>query len=355
MSFFTWIYNQGTYGPILNYETDVNKWGLHVFIHSPSIFYAALNTRDNANDFSVVKIEDTIAKNAWTFVGFTYDYNAGKVRLYIDGILKKEADSPKNELNTNFKIQIGGTKYGHSADKAFPGRLSCLQIYNVALTNAQVKYIQRYCRDVLDIFKPCVNHTSIDVPDRQLTKKEGTRPTDKTTVDFTQWYRLKGKKILSSCPTSSSCGTQTPGWLNGQYPSQEDGIKTMELCYRKDSDCCASKVSVLVRQCYGHYVFKFHDFPVEGRFCTETDPETFADIIFMSTNERCLINHVFYTVDDVKDMSTCVSYCLNAGSRCKSVDYIKEGSGRCQLNNSTKSEGHLREDSKCTHYEVISY
>ena len=75
--------------------------------------------------------------------------------------------------------------------------------------------------------------------------------------------------------------------------------------------------------------------------------------MFMSTNERCLTNHVFHTVDSVAEPSKCVSYCLNAGSRCKSVNYINEGSGKCQLNNATKSEGHLREDSKCSYYDII--
>ncbi|XP_028515895.1 uncharacterized protein LOC114575366 [Exaiptasia diaphana] len=127
----------------------------------------------------------------------------------------------------------------------------------------------------------------------------------------------------------------------------------MELCYRKESDCCAFKVSVLVRQCYGHYVFKFHDFPVEGRFCTEPDPTAFADVMFISTNERCLTDHVFYSTEDAEEPSKCVSYCLNAGSKCKSFNYINEGSGKCQLNNATKAEGHLREDSQCSYYEVI--
>ncbi|XP_020909695.1 uncharacterized protein LOC110247574, partial [Exaiptasia diaphana] len=102
VSFFTWIYNQGTYAPILNYETDVYaQYGLHVFVKDNSVFYGKLVTRDNTKDVNAV--EENIAKDAWTFVGFTHDYSVGKVRIYIDGVLKKEVASPKHELNTKFK------------------------------------------------------------------------------------------------------------------------------------------------------------------------------------------------------------------------------------------------------------
>ncbi|XP_028515885.1 uncharacterized protein LOC110242446 [Exaiptasia diaphana] len=277
-----------------------------------------------------------------------------------DGIKTMELCYRKDSDCCAFKvsvlIRIGGTKnIVHSSNKGFAGRLSCFQIYDTALTEEQIKKIQQYC-DRNDIFKPCFDYKLLDINNRLLnqTFTQGTK-TDKAKVSRIHWHRLAGKRIISYCPNShGSCGKQPPGWINGQYPRLEDGIKTMELCYRKDSDCCAFKVSVLVRQCYGYYVFKFDDFPVEGRFCVEQDKSTFHNAMFLSTNERCLTDHAFYMGNDVNEASKCVSYCLNAGSRCKSVNYIKEGSGRCQLNNATKAEGHLREDPKCSYYEKYS-
>ena len=103
MSFFTWILHKGTYGPVLNYETDGEKWSLHVFIHPPTEFYVRLISRDgSANGFII--IAHNISRDAWTFVGFTYDYSVSKITLYIDGVRVKEAKTKKYTLNTIYKV-----------------------------------------------------------------------------------------------------------------------------------------------------------------------------------------------------------------------------------------------------------
>ncbi|KXJ22924.1 Pancreatic secretory granule membrane major glycoprotein GP2 [Exaiptasia diaphana] len=360
MSFFTWIYNEGRYGPVLNYETGGSAWGLHIYtqVSDPqSKFYVSFVTRDNLNDNGIIRLEKPMATNAWQYVGFTYDFVAGIARMYIDGIIVQSSAAPKFELNTKFKIRVGGVKYGHVSTYAFKGRLSCVQIYDKALTHAQVLASQRHCArntQESEICSACVDYKSIDDPTR-LPNAKSAKPSDRVSLSRrTHWYRLTGKRISTSCPKSGSCGTQTPGWLNGTYPTLEDGIKKMELCYRTaGSNCCASKVNVLVRQCYGYYVFKFEDFPDDGRFCTEEDTNTFDDIMFLSTYERCLTGHVFHNETDVTDVSRCIGYCLSAGENCKSVNFINEESGKCQLNNAVKGEGVLHVDSKCDYYEKV--
>ena len=131
-----------------------------------------------------------------------------------------------------------------------------------------MQFTSYFC--ISDIFKPCFYHEVLDVSNRILsTLFTGGKNPDSSKLSRTHWYQFSGQRILSFCPTSSSCGAQPPGWLNGQYPSRHDGIKQMELCFREDSDCCSFNVSVLVRQCYGYYVFRFNGILPEGRFCTE--------------------------------------------------------------------------------------
>jgi len=77
------------------------------------------------------------------------------------------------------------------------------------------------------------------------------------------------------------------------------------------------------------------------------------DAMFMSTNERCLPGHVIHNVTDINDVSQCIAYCLSAGNNCKSVNFINEGSGMCQLNKATESKASLIEDSKCTYYDKL--
>jgi hypothetical protein len=82
--------------------------------------------------------------------------------------------------------------------------------------------------------------------------------------------------------------------------------------------------------------------------------------MFQSTNERCLSGHVMYTETNVIEASACVGYCLNAGEKCKSINYIDQDNGTCQLNNSTMTDYplHVTVDKSCTYYQpvnVVSY
>ncbi|KXJ22967.1 hypothetical protein AC249_AIPGENE24239 [Exaiptasia diaphana] len=150
MSLFTWIYNQGTEeGPLINYESDTNNWnGVHAVIqgsNNPPAFYVAFTTRHNLNDNDGTSMGTPIAKNVWQHVGFTYNFDAAVAKLYIDGVIVQTSAIRKYELNTIFKLKIGGVKYGYVSTKAFKGRLSCFQIYNEALTQKGVLASQRYC------------------------------------------------------------------------------------------------------------------------------------------------------------------------------------------------------------------
>jgi hypothetical protein len=44
--------------------------------------------------------------NTWRYVGYTYDYNTGYQRLFVDGVKVKEGLIRKQEIATNYKVNI---------------------------------------------------------------------------------------------------------------------------------------------------------------------------------------------------------------------------------------------------------
>ena len=67
-----------------------------------------------------------------------------------------------------------------------------------------------------------------------------------------------------------SCGTQASGWLVGPHPSGEENVAERRVCFSWEGNCCAFQSHVLVRRCYGHYVYRLKvlRFPVKARYCT---------------------------------------------------------------------------------------
>ncbi|XP_031566997.1 uncharacterized protein LOC116301965 isoform X2 [Actinia tenebrosa] len=356
-SFLVWIYNQGSLGPVFHYDIQSGSYAIHFYITgSPSMLFVRMVKRGSLAFVNALTHEMGTINN-WRYVGYTYDYSTGKQQLFVDGMKVNEGNVGSIQLSTNYKIKIGGAKYGDK--RLFKGRVSCLQIFNKALTQAQVLAARTRCVEKND-YTSCFQCVFLDDPTRALKSNVSGQPADRQALVRRRWYRLKseaGTRIVTSCPAPGSCGAQSPGWLNGQYPSLETGIKKMEICYRSGSNCCANKATVYVRQCYGYPVFMLDDVPdisLGNRVCTGTDQESiFPNAMFQSTNEKCLSGHVIYAEINVVEASVCIGYCLSAGKKCESVNFIQLDNGTCQLNNATAIEfpQHVNANSSCTYYQ----
>ena len=59
----------------------------------------------------------------------------------------------------------------------------------------------------------------------------------------------------------------------GSHPLREDGPVERDVCFSQIDDRCVARLRILVRRCYGHYVYKFHKtkFPFNARYCQEPD------------------------------------------------------------------------------------
>ena len=93
-------------------------------------------------------------------------------------------------------------------------------------------------------------------------------------LDFNSWYRFMGAagtQLSTSCVPVYLCGTTYPLWMDGEYPTEDEGRVKRRVC-QGFTDCCYWKTEIIVRNCGGFYVHKFSPPPVcaagyAGRYC----------------------------------------------------------------------------------------
>jgi glutamine amidotransferase-like uncharacterized protein len=75
-----------------------------MFIAGASSIHSTFTKR---NDLSIHNRElgfNMGTVNTWRYVGYTYDYNTGSQRLFVDGVQVKEGVIGKQEISTNYKV-----------------------------------------------------------------------------------------------------------------------------------------------------------------------------------------------------------------------------------------------------------
>ena len=96
-------------------------------------------------------------------------------------------------------------------------------------------------------------------------------------LDFSSWYRFAGAagtQLSTSCVPMHRCGTEFPLWMDGEYPTEEEGRVRRRVCQSFSTgstgsyDCCHLKTAITVRKCSGFYVHKFSPPPwCSARYC----------------------------------------------------------------------------------------
>ena len=75
----------------------------------------------------------------WAYVATSYDYITGITRMWVDGIEVGWLDFGARSLATDYEVRIGAKE---DDDRYFKGRVSRVQVYDVALTLEQVLAVQ---------------------------------------------------------------------------------------------------------------------------------------------------------------------------------------------------------------------
>ena len=134
MTILCWVYydeNGGPDGPIFHYNTG-GDYGIHIWVHS-RLFLARFN--DRAFSYSPL-LHHTSLAGGWKFVGASYDNETGEINLWADGALKQTRKMNVGvELGTQRSVRMGVRKNDH---RCFKGKISQLQIYDVALSQRQI-------------------------------------------------------------------------------------------------------------------------------------------------------------------------------------------------------------------------
>lgn len=137
ISIIMWVYPKAP-GPILHY--DPSGEGVRIWFIEPNILMVQYVTRSPRR--SLPYLAGKITKWRWNYISTTYNKKTGIAALYINRKLVVKKKIGIVDLATNYPVVIGA-KPGNN--KRYRGRISCLQLFNVALTARQVDDARSKC------------------------------------------------------------------------------------------------------------------------------------------------------------------------------------------------------------------
>ena len=116
----------------------------------------------------------------------------------------------------------------------------------------------------------CVNYAQLSEAFRNVNNINGAVGCDNP---FTQqWYRFTGAagtRMPNTAPPTYACGTHASGWMNGAYPTVQEGAVARTICFHWSGNTCNWQEPAQVRNCGNFYVFflKNVSWGCSGRYC----------------------------------------------------------------------------------------
>ena len=132
ITLMAWIYHQGGAGPIFNYMP--NGWGVHFWMILPQTLFARFTHRSTRR-FTKAVISRRVLAKRWQLVAATYDGRSGRAKLFVQNRFVTQKYIGRIRLATNYPVRMGA-RLGDS--RYFHGRISCMQVYPMALTRRQI-------------------------------------------------------------------------------------------------------------------------------------------------------------------------------------------------------------------------
>ena len=137
MTLLAWVYLESIDGPIFHYGVDY--FGVHFWVGGDYLF-CEFATRSGIYLSPLHSGE--LIKGAWNFVGASYDYHSGVGKLWFEGKVNEEQNIGTHELSTSGAVRMGVFT---GDDRFLKGRISCMQVYNKALTEREVQAVRGLC------------------------------------------------------------------------------------------------------------------------------------------------------------------------------------------------------------------
>ena len=132
ITLLAWIKHRGRAGPIFNYMP--NGWGVHFWMISPRSLFVSFNRRIGRRATRTLASR-TVRHRSWEYVGATYEYRRGIARLFVRNRFVASQRIGRFRLATNYPVRMGA-RQGDA--RYFRGSISCLQVYDKALTAGQI-------------------------------------------------------------------------------------------------------------------------------------------------------------------------------------------------------------------------
>lgn len=142
-SIFAWVYLQNSTGYIYKYET-VNGFSTSslMVVHQSLGVQVTYMDRKTSKEYILYK-KNILNSDIWNFIGTTYDYHTGIATIFVNNsVVTQKVLKVKMELGTASEVLIGGST---RSNKFFRGRISCLQVYDQALSVDQIIKVKSRC------------------------------------------------------------------------------------------------------------------------------------------------------------------------------------------------------------------
>jgi len=137
MTMLCWLYPGGQDGPLFNYRKG-GSWGVHLWVVSGQLF-VRFTKRDYSSTQALLHTH-LKPEDGWKFVGASYDKASGHAKLWVDGKVVQTLNIGANlQLGTQDSVRMG-VRIGDR--RYFKGRIAQMQVYNVALTQKQIRAIK---------------------------------------------------------------------------------------------------------------------------------------------------------------------------------------------------------------------
>lgn len=135
-----WVFNEGRGGTVFQYNPKGQGVGLKII--GANQIEARIVSRRGTKNIPVRTPKKAFKPRTWTYIGFSYDYTLGIVKMYVNGKPVVTKVIGRMELLTNRPARAGSTRRGR---RFFRGRMSCIQIYSRALSVYEISTVKTRC------------------------------------------------------------------------------------------------------------------------------------------------------------------------------------------------------------------
>ncbi len=137
-----WVYleTSDASGPLFNYGLT-GFGGVHLRIQSGKLVARFTDIQDIVDK----KLTTTrpLAAKQWYYVGSSYDHNTGNASLWLNGtrVDHKKITGADITLDTGHEVRMGA-RANPDDPRYFKGRITAMQVYDVALTAEQINEVK---------------------------------------------------------------------------------------------------------------------------------------------------------------------------------------------------------------------